>query len=314
MIVRYDSDLTITAGDYYSQNWIDEHFNGKYEIKFKVNGKTALGEFYIRKKSDKLSDDDMKTGWRLCGYATSLSTQHKKKSTVTLHEPINYFMEEAMNLNEDYIGSAKDPDKEARLLVSLMQTAARGNKDQRTRKVRLFIISNLYKLDNPYFRYFNVLPMISQSKNGVYQRFYKYDKGDLHYIIEFSQLKPKSIGLEADENDFGYNFQDFRNELHYIKKSNLKNRKPLFYLTFDNKTVLGVAKYNRSILVWNVKGKIEEGKRVYSCSEYKHKDVRSVAVFKKGQAYKELKEKFLDNKLTYDKMETFINLQLILNY
>ena len=307
MIVRTKEQLDVTCAEYYTQAWMDDFFP-QLELKYKVSKGT--GRWWVRKKNEY---DNDKQGWELVGYSTALRGQWAKKSTVLFHDADNIFMEEFMNTDNEYLGSQKDPDKEPRLLVSLVQTIARSNKDGRVRPVKVTLISNLYSMDNPYFRYFHILENVLGNSNSIYQRFYKIQMGDLKYVIEFSQLQPEKTGMEANENDLGVMFQDFRNELHIVEKVN--NKKVAFQMTIDDDKYLNVSRLNKSWIVWDGKGKKLGGNvPCYSANTMKKFDTYNIKYFKTTMEYTNLKTLFNMNNLYYDSLQTYIHLTNILAY
>lgn len=301
IIVKYKDDLSTFAANYFSQEWMNKWFPN-YEILYK------RGKYYIRRALE--SYDDNTQGWQQCGYAVALNMNASLKSTTTYQDIDNLLFEEFMPLEDKYIGSAKDPEKEPKLLTSVYQTIARGDKDAHTRKCRLICISNNYTMNNPYFTYFNILPMVSKNPNTIYQQFYTYDKGELHYALEFSQMQPEMTGLEADEEATGVKFCDFRNELRIAKK--LKNKNVIMQLTFDDKYFINISKYNDTLVCWHSDKVICND--VYSCSKYKSKDKKGIYIFKHSPAYSVLVEAFEKNLLYYDKLETYIHLTNVLAY
>lgn len=304
IIVKYKDDLSTFAANYFSQEWMDKWYPD-YEIMYK------RGKYYIRKKADKEDDEDMKSGWKLCGYAIALNLNASIKSTTTFHDIDTLLFEEFMPLEDRYIGSVKDPEKEPKLLQSIYQTVARGSKGEHTRKVRLICISNNYTMNNPYFTHFRILDMVTNNPNSIYQQFYTYDKMDLHYALEFSQLQPETTGIETDEESVGVKFSDFRNDLHIMKNKNIK--KLYFQLTFDNKKILNCARFNDTIAVFDG-GKVNEDVICYSCSKFKSRDMMGIKVFKSTDDYKVLVKLFEMNRIWYDKLETYIYLTNILAY
>ena len=303
IIVKYKDDLNTFAANYFSQEWMDKWYPD-YNIKYQ------RGKYYIRKKENM---EDVEKGWQHCGYAIALNMNASLKSTTTFQDASNILFEEFMPLEDKYIGSAKDPEKEPKLLVSVYQTIARGEKGKHIRDVRLICISNNYTMNNPYFTYFNILPMVTSNPNSIYQRFYTYDKGNLHYVLEFSQLDPEMTGIEADEESTGVKFSDFRNDLHIIKKLNIK--KCMLQLTFDNKYYVNIANFNNSIICYKGDHVIDSDKILcYTCSKFKNKETIGIDVFKKSDSYKVIKTLFESNTIFYDKLETFIHLTNILAY
>ena len=168
-------------------------------------------------------------------------------------------------------------------------------------------------MNNPYFTYFNILNMVTSNKNSVYQQFYTYDKGDLHYALEFSQLEPEMTGIEGDDSAAGVQFADFRNDLHYINGN--KPKEPEVQVMFDESYVINIARYNNSLCCWkDAKNKIYPNICSYSCGKYKRYDIMSMNALKKEEFYKQLTYLFQTNMLYYDKLETFIHLTNILAY
>ena len=306
IIVKYKDDLSTFAANYFSTEWMDKWYPD-YEIMYK------RGKYYIRKKEVKKDPEDMKTGWQLCGYAIALNLNASLKSTTTFQDIDNLLFEEFMPLEDRYIGSAKDPEKEPKLLQSIYQTIARGNKGEHTRKVKLILISNNYSMNNPYFTHFNILDLVTSNPNSIYQQFYTYDKLDLHYALEFSQLQPETTGIETDEESVGVKFSDFRHNLRLSKTINIK--KLYFQLTFDGKKVFNVGRFNDTIAVFEGKHIIDDPNIIcYSCSKYRDKVCMNMNVLKTSKDYKVLVKLFEMNKIWYDKLETFIWLTNILAY
>ena len=298
IIVKYKDDLNTFGANYFSQEWMDKWYPD-YEIKFKQ------GKYYIREKE--------KENWNLCGYCIALSMNASLKSTTTFQDIDNLLFEEFMPLEDRYLGSNKDPEKEPKLLTSVYQTIARGEKNKRTRKVRLICISNNYTMNNPYFTYFNILEMVSNNPNSIYQQFYTYDKGDLHYCLEFSQLQPEMTGIEAEEQATGVKFADFRNELHYIKNPTINNKNVVLQLTFDGKYIINIALYNKSMIAYKGDKFLNQDNTIcVSCSNIKNKECWGMKIFKNTESYKILTETFEKNKLHYDSLQTYIQLTNIL--
>lgn len=303
IIVKYEDDLSTFAANYFSQFWMDKWYSD-YEMLYK------RGKYYTRKKSDKKNIKDTKTGWKLCGYAIALNKNASIKSTTTYQDIDNLLFEEFMPLEDRYIGSAKDPYKEPKLLQSVYQSIARGEKGKRTRRVRLICISNNYTMNNPYFNYFGILNMVTTNPNSIYQRFYTYDKGNLHYALEFSQLKPESTGIETDDESYGIQFRDYRNELKTTKD---KPKRPFMQFTFDNKYYVSIANYNDSLIAYQTKITNDPNNvLVYSCANYKTKEAMSMSSCKNSDLYRIIKNVYDKNIMYYDKLETFIQLTNIL--
>lgn len=291
------------APDYWSKEWMEKWFPN-YELMYKQK------RYFIRKKDEGQSD---KEGWEEAGYSFFLSRTSKKSTTTG--QDIDYLLfEEFTNQEGVYLGNSKDNLKEPELLISLYQTLARGQKGKSTRHLKLIMLSNLYSINNPYFQKFDILNMITSNPNSIYQRFYKYDKGKLHYVLEFPQLKPKEEIIAADELDEGIKFQDYRNELKFTTD---KPKKLYLQLTFDNKYIINISKYNDSIICFKDKNnKIvdDDDTMCFTCSKFKTADAMGINVFKNNALYKTIKTLFEKNKIYYDKLETFIQLTNILAY
>lgn len=295
-----DRALSLWAKKYWSPSWMNEWFP-RYEFKYKA------GKFFIRKKRP---DQENNEGWKECGYGYDLNHTMDTKS-ITEGQDIKWLLfEEFTNRAGKYLGNAENRLEEPEALMELYQSLARGKKGKNTRDLKLVMISNLYHLDNPYFIYFNALSMVTNSKNSIFQRFYTYDKGKLKYFIEFPQLKPIESIMAADEKDEGIKFQDFRNELKYSKD---KPNKPLIQVTFDGKNIINIARYNETLICYRVKKIIDPiNIPVYSCSQYKVKNVFSMKILKSQSFYDTLFKLFERNELYYDKLETFIQMTNIL--
>ena len=297
IIVKYKDDLNTFGANYFSQDWMDKWFPD-YDIMFKQ------GKYLLKEKNG--------NNWQLAGYCLALSMNASLKSTTTFQDIDNLLFEEFMPLEDRYIGSAKDPEKEPKLLTSVYQTIARGSKDKHTRKVRLICISNNYTMNNPYFTYFNILDMVSNNPNSIYQQYYTYDKGELHYCLEFSQLEPEMTGIEAEEQATGVKFSDFRNDLHYIKQPNIKDNSVILQLTFDGKYIVNIAGYNNSIIAYKGTKFVDADIIKVSCSKIKNKECWGMKAFKNLDSYKALVKAFEKNTIYYDNLQTFIQLTNIL--
>ena len=306
IIVKFQDDVEDFAANYFSDKWMNTWYPD-FEIMFK-GGKCRT--YYMRKKSDKTNKDDKKSGWKECGYAFILNKSSTYKST-TKYQDVSFLLyEEFMPLNNRYIKKAKEPELEAKLLIELYQTIARGDKNKHTRKVTLICISNNYTLNNQYFTHFHILNMITKNPNSVYQRFYTYDDDKLHYALEFSQIQPELTGIETDEEALGIQFKDFRNQLKLTKD---RPKKIIMQLTFNNEYIINIASYNDSLICY------EGDKDVicdlcYTCSPFKFKDRLGIKIFKGSDKYRILCKMFERNDLYYDKLETFINLTNILAF
>ena len=302
IIVKYATSLDTFAKNYFSQTWMDQWYPD-YEIRYKKE------QYWIKLKD--LEDEEK--NWEQCGYAIALNKNADIKSTTIYHDIQNLLFEEFMPLEDRYIGSAKDPEKEPKLLTSVYQTIARGTKGEHTRPVKLILISNNYTMNNPYFTYFHILPMITANPNSIYQQFYTYDDETLHYALEFSQMEPEMTGIEGDDSAAGVRFCDFRNDLNIIKDQPPK--KIGFQVMFDENYVINIAQYNNTLCCWKDKdNKIYPDVCSYSCGKFKRYDIMSVEALKREEIYKTLIYLFNCNLLYYDKLETFIHLTNILAY
>lgn len=303
VVKNTDRALSLWAKKYWSTSWVDEWFP-EWQLKYKS------GKYFIRKKKEDQADNE---NWRECGYGFDLNHTMDTKS-ITEGQDIKWLLfEEFTNRKGKYNGNAENRLEEPEALMELYQSLARGEKGKATRDLKLVMISNLYSLNNPYFQYFNALNMIMNSKNSIYQRFYTYDKGKLHYFIEFPQLKPIEDIMAADEKDEGIKFQDFRNELRIVKKPNIKNL--YFQLTFDGERILNVGRFNDTIAIFEGKKVVGDDDIIcYSCSKYRDKDMMGINVLKTSQDYKVLVRLFEMNKIWYDSLETYIWLTNILTY
>lgn len=307
IIVKYDNDLENDgfAANYFSDSWMEKWYKD-FEIVY------SKKKYFIRNKKDKKDEEDKKSGWQLAGYAVALNKNASLKSTTTFQDATNILFEEFMPLENKYIGSKREPEKEPKLLASVYQTIARGEKGKQTRKCRLILISNNYTFNNPYFTYFKILKMVTENPNSIFQRFYEYNDSKLHYALEFSQYEPEIIGIEADDEALGIRFQDFRNDLRITKD---KPKKILFQLTFDEKTILNIAQYNEALIVFQTKNTIQDSDVIcYSCSMFKNKKAFSIRVFKNREISRILINLYEKNLLYYDKLDTFINLTNILAF
>lgn len=300
VVKNTEKALAEFAPDYWSKDWMEKWFPN-FELKYK--SKT----YYLRRKRDGQKDNE---DWVECGYAFYLSRTSKKSTTKG--QDIKWLIfEEFTNQEGVYLGNSQDREKEPALLMSLYQTLARGEKGASSRDMKLIMLSNLYSIDNPYFTAWGILPMITSSKNGIYQRFYTYDKGNLHYVIEFPQLRPNKAIMAATENDEGIKFQDYRHELKLVKNPN--NKEIILQLTLDNNRLLSIARFNESLICFAAKKRVEKA-LCFSCSRFKGKGMIGMNLLKREPIYDVIKRAFEDNGMYYDKLESFIYLTNILAY
>lgn len=295
VVKNSDRSLILWAKKYWSPSWMNEWFP-KWELKYKS------GKIYMRKKEE---GQDASDGWKETGYGYDLNHTMDFKS-VTEGQDLKWLLfEEFTNRKGKYNGNANNRLEEPEALMELYQTLARGEKGKATRNLKLVMISNLYSLNNPYFQYFKCLDMIMNSPNSIYQRFYTYDKGKLHYFIEFPQLKPVSEIMASDEKDEGIKFQDFRNNLHLTKD---KPKKFFMQLTYNGDYFVNLAPYNNTILCYKGK-KLDDKDDViaYSCSQYRDKQYMHINALKKQTSYRNITLLYEQNKIYYDSLETFIN-------
>lgn len=297
-----DRALAMWAKKYWSKSWMDEWFP-EWELKYKS------GKFFLRKKRD---GQELNEGWKEVGYGFDLNHTMDTKS-ITEGQDLKWLLfEEFTNRKGKYNGNADNRLEEPEALMELYQSLARGQKGKATRDLKLVMISNLYSLNNPYFQYFKSIDMIMKNPNSIYQRFYTYDKGKLHYFIEFPQLRPVEEVMAADEKDEGIKFQDFRNELKY---TNDRPNKVFLQLTYDGEYIINIAVYNKSIICFKGKKIIDSDECVaYSCSKYKGKDVFGIKMLKKTDWYDVIVSLYEQNNIYYDSLETFMNLTNILAF
>lgn len=288
-----EKGLAEFAPHYWSEEWMDKWFPN-YQLKYKKK------TFYIRRKNEAQKDNE---NWEECGYGYYLSRTYGKSTTQG--QDIDYLLfEEFTNQEGVYLGNAENREKEPAQLLSLYITLNRGAKGKHTRHLKLIMLSNLYSLNNPYFTYLKALDMITNNPNGIYQRFYKYNKKGLRYVLEFVQIPPPKELIAADDNDKGYYFQDYRNSLHILKD---KLKECYVQFTFDEKKYINVNYYNDGLAMWMTDKASDEDILIYSCSKYKsiNRKIYGIDMLTRQELvlYKKI---FSMNKIWYDKLETYI--------
>lgn len=296
VFVRYDKDIKALCETYFDNTmmmWYPD-----YELIYEKR------KFFLRKKNTKEKI--------LVGYGFALNQATKLKSTS--YPFIQYMiMEEFLNIENKYIKSQADPELEPRLLVSAFQSIARGNGKQYRDDVRVICISNNYFLNNPYFRYFNLIERITKSP---FQRFYEQRENDpdndkVPCIVEMTHNDLKTIG--KGDKDKGGKFVEMNHQIKYVKEPKISDKKVNFQLSFDSKKFINVANYNDSAICY------ESSKRIkdvfcYSCNEIKKKGIYYIDEFWKRDASDTLESMFNRNDLYFDKLDTYITLYNILNY
>lgn len=290
VLVRYDKDINTLCNTYFNNTM--DIFYKDYELKFEKK------KFWLHKKN---SSDN----WLMVGYGFALNQATKMKST-SYPYITTMVMEEFMNLEGKYIKSASNPELEVELLISLYSTIARGNGKQVRDNLRVLCISNNFYLNNPYFRYFNIIDKISANP---FKRFYEF-KTDPKCLVEITH-NDVHISMGRDDINKGNKFIDMQHQLKLLQSFNVK--KLLFQLTFDNKTILSVCRINDSIGVFESEN-WRDGCMHISCSEIKSKNYIDIAFFKKLEHYKQLLNLFNMNEIYYDKLQSYITLFNILHF
>lgn len=291
VLVRYDKDIKLLCETYFNNTML--MFYPDFEIYY------AEKKFFLRVKG---TEDKGK----LVGYAFALNQATKLKSTSYPFIRTIIF-EEFMNLEGKYIKSSNAPDLEVELLISLYQSIARGNGHQVREDVRVFLISNNYYLNNPYFRYFGI---ISDVVKDPFKRFYE-KKTAPKCIVEMTHNDVKQ-DIARDDIHKGSKFIDLQNDLRYVK--NITPKELICQLSFDNREFLNLAMYNDSAVVWSNGSKIRPDTLVYSCSPIAKKGIYNIKSLKTDQLYKVLVDEFRKNHLYYDKLETYTLLYNILTF
>lgn len=292
IIVRYEKDIDILCKTYFNNTMNMWYPNVQliYEAK----------RFYIRTT---IQGDDCKI---LIGYAFALNNSTKMKSTS--YPYINtMIMEEFMNLEGKYIKSANEPELEVELLISLFSTIARGNGRQFRNDVRVLCISNNFYLDNPYFKYYDLIQQILDNPN---KRFY-IKNTEPKCIVEMIKADV-DISVGRDSKHQGSVFIDSQNQLKIAKDISIKN--VAMQLSLDNREFLNVARYNESFVIFTNKNKIRPETQVYSCATLKKQGITHISILKKTKAFITLVNMYANNDLYYDSLETYILFKNILAF
>ena len=298
VFVRYDKDIKALCETYFDNTmmmWYPD-----YELIYEKR------KFFLRRKNTKNKI--------LVGYGFALNQATKLKSTS--YPFIEYMiMEEFLNIENKYIKSQADPELEVRLLVSAFQSIARGNGKQYRDNVRVVCVSNNYYLNNPYFRYFNLIDRIVKSP---FQRFYEQRENDpdndkVPCIVEMTHNDLKTIG--KGDKDKGGKFVEMSHQIKYVKEPKINEKKVLMQLTFDNKKYLNIVKYNESLLLYETDKFIPDtNKPTYTCSEIKKAGHYYIDEFWRKEKSDILIALFDRNELYFDKLDSYITTYNIINY
>lgn len=289
VLVRYDKDIATLCSTYFANTM--DMFYPDYELKF------CQRKFFIKRKGD----DEKR--WLLVGYGFALNQATKMKST-SYPYITTMILEEFMNLEGKYIKSASNPDLEVELLISLYSTIARGNGQQVRNNLRVFLISNNFYLNNPYFRYFGLIEKISKNP---FKRFYEL-KTEPTCIVEMTHNDVR-LSIGRDDVNKGNKFIDMQHQLHI---ANITTKKPLYQLTFDNRTFLSICSFNDSLGIRQ--DEYNPDTLCFSCSEIRKTRISGIKVYKSMDTYKTLNKLLEANLLYYDKLESYITLYNILNF
>ncbi len=290
VLVRYDKDKKLLCETYFDNTML--MWYSDYELKY------TRGQFLIKRKDEEL--------WKVVGYAFALNEATKRKST---SYPFikTLILEEFMNLEDKYIKSKSNAELEVELLISLYSTIARGNGKQVRDDVKVFLISNNFYINNPYFKYFGLIEKIVKNP---FKRFYEQNFSP-KVLVEMTH-NDVSLNIGRDEVNKGNKFIDLQNQLKYATNYSTKN--VILQITLDNKEFLSIAPYNDSNIVYSNGNKQSQNVMTFSCSDIKRKDILSIKTLKQMDAYKKLVESFNNNFLYYDKLDTYITLYNILNF
>ena len=290
VLVRYDKDKKLLCETYFENTML--MWYSDYELRY------YRGLFQMRLKDTE--------EWTTVGYAFALNEATKRKST---SYPFikTIILEEFMNLEDKYIKSKSNAELEVELLISLYSTIARGNGKQVRDDVKVFLISNNFYINNPYFRYFGLIDKIIKNP---FKRFYEQNFSP-RIIVEMTHNDVK-LNIGRDEVNKGNKFIDLQNQLKYA--TNISTKNIIFQLSLDNKEFINIAPYNDSNVVFTNGDKPRPNIMTFSCSEIKRTNILSIKTFKQMDAYKKLVESFNNNFLYYDKLDTYITLYNILNF
>lgn len=240
----------------------------------------------------------------LIGYGFALANATKMKST-SYPDIDTIIMEEFMNMEGKYIKSQANPELEVEMFISLFSTIARGNGHQFRPWVRCFLISNNFYLDNPYFKYFDLIePIVTNPTKRFYER-----KKEPKCIVEMLQ-NDINLGVGRDDLYKGSKFVDMQNELKIEKGINIK--KSVLQLSLDNREFLTVSRYNESFIIQTNGRNPKPDCAVYSCSEIKKAGFIHTDEWRRSPMHMLLLQEYNNNSLYYDKLETYIQFKNIL--
>lgn len=215
--------------------------------------------------------NDIFVDGKQAGWAIAVSSFTKHKSTV-FDLVTTLLFDEFIPEDGKYIGGRQRPNMEVELCLNFYQSVARGYKKPIREEVRFIFIANAVTINNPYFRYFNITPMleggakfarrdglcveivkssnvlkkIAESKFGKLiegTRYGDYAVGNEFYqdSNEFVQEQPKGRGLyvfNVRYNGKTYGFIRYQEEdIYYITENINPEIRPLFALTREDHSI-----------------------------------------------------------------------------
>ena len=291
ILTRYDKDKKILCDTYFNNTM--EMFYKDYELVYKRK------LFYLRHKKSKKQV--------IVGYAFALNEATKLKSTSYPHIDTIIF-EEFLNIENKYIKTKENAELEVELLISLYSTIARGNGKQVRYDVKLFLISNCYNINNPYFTYFD---FVNDIVKDPFKTFYAKNNGKVKALIEMTH---NDIYLDFVKKSInkGNKFTDLQNEIKVVKNAGVKDNKIFMQITLDNENYISIAPYNDNYIVL----KTPELKNVikFTCSAIMKKGLYDFGTFKRNNEFKSLQMAFNNNMLYFDNYNTFLTFYNIMNY
>lgn len=262
-------------------------------------------DFQMERKGDEYYLKNNNTGdKRLCGLIVSLKEADKIKSSVFTCDMA--LLEEFINTKGKYDKTPDDPDLEVSNLLSLISTFFRGVNNKFNEKGKVFLVSNAYSINNPYFRYWGFVEQIAANP---FKMFYFNKKQSV--VLERTDIADVDYKMSKGNTTSANKWTDFSNELKLTK---VKNSKPVLQMSFDGDNWISMGFYKDVPFIFE--DKLSENKQVmkYSCSEYKRRGIFSIDYYKKTEIYKRLKLQYDLNNIYYDKLKSYITLKNIFDF
>lgn len=139
----------------------------------------------------------LKVDGKIAGYAIPVTAFNKWKS-VAFPDVETLFFDEFLTAENDYIGGVAHPEREPELMLSMIQTVARGGGKSFRDNFRAVLVANSISVTNPYFIYFGLTSRLKPNT--------KYAVNDDVWACEICKDSP--VSADVAESKLGRLIQD----------------------------------------------------------------------------------------------------------